>query len=85
MKFLSLEPLLGPLTDLDLRGIDWVIVGGESGPKARPKAPTWVVSINIQSKNKVAPKGGYRLISAWIFSIFRLFFVKMLVDRPVWL
>ncbi|MFQ5615086.1 MAG: DUF5131 family protein [Anaerolineales bacterium] len=36
IKFLSLEPLLGPLQDLDLRGIDWVIVGGESGPGARP-------------------------------------------------
>src|SRR5690606_16047757 len=36
VKFLSLEPLLGPLPRLDLRGIDWVIVGGESGPRARP-------------------------------------------------
>ena len=35
-KFLSLEPLLGPLDDLDLRGIDWAIAGGESGPGARP-------------------------------------------------
>jgi protein gp37 len=39
VKFLSLEPLLGPLPSLDLRGIDWVIVGGESGPKARPMNP----------------------------------------------
>jgi protein gp37 len=42
MKFLSLEPLLGPLPSLDLSGIDWVIVGGESGPGARPMDQTWV-------------------------------------------
>ncbi len=42
VKFLSLEPLLGPLPDLDLRGIDWVIVGGESGPGARPMDAAWV-------------------------------------------
>ena len=42
VKFLSLEPLLGPLRGLDLRGIDWAIVGGESGPGARPAAPDWV-------------------------------------------
>ena len=39
IKFLSLEPLLGPLRRLDLSGIDWVIVGGESGPGARPMDP----------------------------------------------
>ena len=44
-KFLSLEPLLGPLPDLDLTGIDWVIVGGESGPDARPMDPAWVREI----------------------------------------
>lgn len=48
VKFLSLEPLLGPLTDLDLSGIDWVIVGGESGPKARSMAPIWVKDIRDQ-------------------------------------
>ncbi|MBX5493878.1 MAG: DUF5131 family protein [Bryobacteraceae bacterium] len=42
IKFLSLEPLLGPLSQLNLRGIDWVIVGGESGPGARPINPDWV-------------------------------------------
>ena len=42
VQFLSLEPLLGPLPELDLRGIDWVIVGGESGPGARPMDPSWV-------------------------------------------
>lgn len=44
-KFLSLEPLLGPLGALDLSGIDWVIVGGESGPKARPMQEAWVHDI----------------------------------------
>ena len=39
LKFLSLEPLLGPLHELDLEGIDWVIVGGESGHRARPMDP----------------------------------------------
>ena len=45
IKFLSIEPLLGPLHSLDLSGIDWVIVGGESGPHARPLDPTWVRQI----------------------------------------
>ena len=48
VKFLSLEPLLGPLPALDLRGIDWVIVGGESGPGARPLAEEWVIDIRDQ-------------------------------------
>jgi protein gp37 len=48
LKFLSLEPLLGPLDSLDLDGIDWVIVGGESGPGARPMNPDWVTSIRDQ-------------------------------------
>lgn len=48
VKFLSLEPLLGPLPSLDLRGIDWVIVGGESGPHARPMDPAWVLDIRDQ-------------------------------------
>lgn len=42
IKFLSIEPLLGPLHNLALGGIDWVIVGGESGPHARPLDPAWV-------------------------------------------
>ena len=45
VKFLSLEPLLGPLDDLNLEGIDWVIVGGESGPGARPMDAAWVRGI----------------------------------------
>ncbi|MCI0640496.1 MAG: phage Gp37/Gp68 family protein [Gemmataceae bacterium] len=47
-RFLSLEPLLGPLPDLDLSGIDWVIAGGESGPGARPLAEAWVTDIRDQ-------------------------------------
>jgi len=46
VKFLSLEPLLGPLPSLDLAGIDWVIVGGESGPGARPMKEEWVLEIS---------------------------------------
>ncbi len=48
VKFLSLEPLLGPLHNLDLTGIDWVIVGGESGRKPRPIDPEWVIDIQQQ-------------------------------------
>jgi protein gp37 len=48
IKFLSLEPLLGPLPNLKLRGIDWVIVGGESGPGARPMDPEWAIAIRDQ-------------------------------------
>lgn len=45
VRFLSLEPLIGPLPSLDLTGIDWVIVGGESGPHSRPIDPGWVRDI----------------------------------------
>lgn len=48
VKFLSLEPLLGPLRKLKLRGIDWAIVGGESGPGARPVDTQWVTDIRDQ-------------------------------------
>ena len=48
VKFLSLEPLLGPLPGLNLEGIDWVIVGGESGPRARPMKAAWVADIRNQ-------------------------------------
>jgi len=48
VKFLSLEPLLGPLDDLDLSGIHWAIAGGESGPKARAMEVEWVRSIRDQ-------------------------------------
>lgn len=55
VKFLSLEPLLGPLPDLNLENIDWVIVGGESGHKPRPMDADWVIDIQEQcKKNDVA-------------------------------
>jgi protein gp37 len=47
---LSLEPLLEALPNLDLRGIDWVIVGGESGPGARPIDESWVIGIRKKCK-----------------------------------
>ncbi len=55
LKFLSLEPLLGDLGQLDLAGIDWVIVGGESGPGARPMSPQWVRSIRDQCVRRDLP------------------------------
>ncbi|MEV0972465.1 DUF5131 family protein [Microtetraspora glauca] len=48
VRFLSCEPLLGPLPDMDLTGIDWVIAGGESGPGHRPLDPDWVTDIRDQ-------------------------------------
>jgi protein gp37 len=48
VKFLSLEPLLGPIENLNLQGIDWAIAGGESGPGARPMEAEWVRSIRDQ-------------------------------------
>ena len=55
VRFLSLEPLLGPLLDLDLEGIHWVIVGGESGPGARPMNPAWVADIQNQCQKAEVP------------------------------
>jgi protein gp37 len=55
VKFLSCEPLIGPLPNMSLDGIDWVIVGGESGHKPRPMNPDWVLDIQDQcSAAKVA-------------------------------
>ncbi len=54
-KFLSLEPLLGPLPNLELRGLDWVIVGGESGPGARPMEPDWVRDIRDRCVETAVP------------------------------
>lgn len=45
---MSIEPLLAPVDRLDLTGIDWVIVGGESGPRARPMDKSWVINIRNQ-------------------------------------
>ncbi len=47
-KFLSVEPLLGPIPDMNLQGIDWVIVGGESGNRSRPVKPEWILDIRDQ-------------------------------------
>ncbi|MCI5217949.1 MAG: phage Gp37/Gp68 family protein [Candidatus Electrothrix sp. LOE2] len=55
IKFLSIEPLLGPLSDLNLESIDWVIVGGESGPHARPIQEEWVEAIKKQCIEKAVP------------------------------
>jgi protein gp37 len=55
VKFLSLEPLLGPLPGLNLEGIDWVIVGGESGPGARPMDPAWVLEVRDQCLDACVP------------------------------
>ncbi len=55
VKFLSLEPLLSALPDLDLTGIDWVIVGGESGPNARSMARDWATAIRDQCRKQNVP------------------------------
>jgi protein gp37 len=55
VRFLSLEPLLGPIPDMDLTKIDWVIVGGESGPGARPMNKSWVIDIQQQCHDAKVP------------------------------
>lgn len=55
VRFLSVEPLLEELGDLNLNGINWVIVGGESGRGARPIKPEWVTSIRDQCRNAQVP------------------------------
>ena len=55
MRFLSIEPLLEDLGEVDLKGIDWVIVGGESGPGARPMKKEWVTSIRNQCRTAGVP------------------------------
>jgi protein gp37 len=54
-RFLSLEPLLGPLDNLNFSEIDWVIVGGESGPKARPLRESWVLDLRDQCQQAGVP------------------------------
>lgn len=61
VKFLSCEPLIEDLGTLNLDGIDWVIVGGESGPFARPMKPEWVVSI----KEQVEQQGASLFFKQW--------------------
>ena len=55
VRFVSFEPLLEDLGDLDLTGIHWVIVGGESGPNARPMLPAWVESVQRQCASEGIP------------------------------
>ncbi len=55
VRFLSLEPLLGPIPRLPLKGIHWVIVGGESGPAARPIEASWVIQIRNQCIGQGVP------------------------------
>ncbi len=54
-KFISFEPLISDIGKIDLSGIDWVIVGGESGPKARPMEKNWVLSIKQQAQKLNIP------------------------------
>ncbi len=81
VRFLSIEPLIGPMGKIHLTGIDWVIVGGESGPGARPMDPDWVRDIRDQcSKADVAfffkqwgglrPKSGGRKLDGKTWSQF---------------
>ncbi len=55
VRFLSCEPLLGPLKDLDLRGIGWVIAGGESGRGHRPMSPSWPAGVRDQCRDAQVP------------------------------
>ena len=55
IRFLSVEPLLGPIADLPLEGIHWVIVGGESGPGARPMKPEWIQPIYDRCRRHRVP------------------------------
>ncbi len=74
VKFVSFEPLLGPVGRVDLKGIDWAIVGGESGPRARPMNEVWAIDIRDQCRadevafffkqwGGVRPKSGGRLLA----------------------
>jgi len=55
VRFLSIEPLIGPVGKLDLADIDWVIVGGESGPRARPMKKEWAIHIRDQCETAQVP------------------------------
>lgn len=55
VRFVSFEPLIGPIVDVDLSGIDWVIVGGESGPGARPMKREWVLELKRLSDDAGVP------------------------------
>lgn len=64
-KFLSIEPLLGPLPSLDLTGIDWVIIGGESGKEARPMELKWAKDIIAQCRRAEVPVFVKQLGEIW--------------------
>jgi protein gp37 len=79
VRFLSVEPLLGPIPELPLNGVSWVIVGGESGPGHRPIRPEWVRAIRDQCADAgVAfffkqwggrtPKAGGRILDGQLWS-----------------
>ncbi|WP_433610361.1 DUF5131 family protein [Dactylosporangium sp. CA-139114] len=55
VRFISAEPLLGPLPNLDLEGIDWIIAGGESGPRARPVDPQWIRELRDNANARGVP------------------------------
>ena len=55
IKFISFEPLIGPINDANLEGIDWVIVGGESGPNSRPIERNWVIQLRNQCRKDGVP------------------------------
>ena len=54
-RFLSIEPLLGPVGDIDIKGVSWVIVGGESGPNARPMKREWAIEVRDLCKREGVP------------------------------
>ncbi len=73
VKFVSFEPLIGSVGRIDLKGIDWAIVGGESGPRSRPMEEKWAIEIRDQCKKDgvafffkqwggIRPKSGGRLL-----------------------
>jgi protein gp37 len=81
VRFLSIEPLIAPVGRLDLRGIHWVIVGGESGPRSRPIDPEWVIDVRNQCVaagvafffkqwGGRSPKTGGRLLEGRLWSQF---------------
>lgn len=94
VRFLSLEPLLGPLPSLNLEGIQWVITGGESGPGARPCDPAWVRDIRDRCQamgvaylhkqwGGRTPKAGGRLLDGRTWDQYPVASQKQEVQRPV--
>ncbi|MCX5598375.1 phage Gp37/Gp68 family protein [Streptomyces phaeochromogenes] len=65
VRFVSAEPLLGPLPSLDLDGIDWLIIGGESGPGARPLEPWWISDLIHEARQADAAPFVKQLGSFW--------------------